>query len=706
MILVVATQVLTKRNINGLKAGNRDAVITFTVNNKLQELVNLSFDLNAKITSKARLSSTQQSLLDSLTMIGYNTSVLESLKLNTDTDTAFKKLNTYVSQLVEISMKILSNKNASVNEDIDKLRKLNISDSIYATALNIQKVLENDLQRTLNNNNKTSDSLSEYNRSLAIIAIAAVFIFSAIIINRNLKQIHLISELETATKRAEENAQIKEQFLANMSHEIRTPLNAIKGFSRLMSLTPLNNEQQQYSSIIYDATNNLINIVNDILDISKIEAGKLRIERRDFNIKRVLQAVKQLFINAANEKNIELSYHISDDVPVFINGDPERLSQILINLVGNGIKFTNSGFVKIDLSLVKIKGDDIVLRLEVCDSGIGISKDKIGIIFGRFEQLETGKELVLKGTGLGLSIVKSLTELMEGSVSVSSEVGKGTSFIIVLPFTKVAESSDQSSMNIFSEFRPVSKFEGASVLIVEDNNVNQVLIKYMLLEYDIQAEIVSNGKEAIELLSVRDFDLILLDIQMPVMDGYSCIKEIRQELKKDVPVVAMTAYALPGEKEKCLSSGMNGYLSKPVDSAALDAILSAFLNETGTFKRKACSKDSFEDSYLLQLAGGDEKIAKRIVEEIQNEIPETRRKIEALITSKNFEKLSDVTHHMISTFSPLGDNTDIMNKITEIRKARLEKAEFQKIEKHLIELIVTVDEIEFELRKENNSSGK
>ncbi|MBK6937035.1 MAG: response regulator [Chitinophagaceae bacterium] len=550
MILVVAAQVLTKRNINGLKSGNRDAVITFTINNKLQELVNLSFELNSKITGRSSLPQKRQSLIDSLTMLGYNAAVFESMTLNSDTDSAFRKLNGYVSMQVEASLKIFNNSVAFVNDGIDSLRKLRITDSIYFIALNIQKALESDLQKTLSSNNKVSDSLSDYNRTLAFIAIAAVFIFSAIIINRNLKQIQLISDLEVATKAARENARVKDQFLANMSHEIRTPLNAIKGFGRLLSSTSLNKEQQQYSSIINDATNNLINIVNDILDISKIEAGKLRIEKKSFNIKRVLQAVKHLFKNAASEKRIELTYEIEENVPLLLSGDPERLSQILINLVSNSIKFTSSGFVRIILSVGRIDNEKTILEFKIQDSGIGIPKDKLDVIFGRFEQLEAGKELLTKGTGLGLSIVKSLVSLMDGTISVTSDIGKGACFVVTLPFEKGEEDIEEPATHIAAEFQLTKKYPGSTVLLVEDNRVNQVLIRHLLQEYDIKAEVVSNGKEAIDAILIHDYDLILMDIQMPVMDGYSSVKIIRNEIKNSQPIIAMTAYALPGEKEK------------------------------------------------------------------------------------------------------------------------------------------------------------
>lgn len=670
MILVVATQILTRRNINGLKAGNRDAVITFTINNRLQDLVNLSFELNTKLAGELSAPQIKQPLLDSLNMLDYNASVLANINPNSYTDTAFKKLNELISKQVETSIRIIQDSNTIRAKDIEYFLQMHLPDSIYSTALYIQKELEKDLQKTLNNNNKASGSLSDYNRILAVIAIAAIFIFSAIIMNRNFRQIKLISELEVATKSAREYANVKDQFLANMSHEIRTPLNAIKGFSRLMSLTPLNKEQQQYSSIIYEATNNLVNIVNDILDISKIEAGKLRIEEKDFSIERVLEAVKHLFKNTAEEKGLELSYFIDDDVPVFVKGDPERLSQVLINLVNNSIKFTSHGYVRMFLSIDKARNtaNTSYLMFRVQDSGCGIPEDKKDVIFGRFEQLDSEKEMVTSGTGLGLSIVKSLVTLMGGTVYVESELNEGASFFIILPFGQASGGSNVSGATITSEFKSEKKYPNSSVLIVEDNRVNQVLIEHLLYEYGIKPCYATNGREALELLKSKRYDMVLMDIQMPVMDGYACTRQIRNKLKLSIPIVAMTAFALPGEKEKCLSYGMNDYLSKPIDTAELDLILTQYLKERVHIIDLDTSNRKTEREYLLQLAGGDEKTADVIVAEILREIPETRRRITEILESEQFDLINKECHHMLSTFAPLGESTKVMHTIQEIKK--------------------------------------
>ncbi len=662
MILVVATQLFTKENINGLKKGNREAVITFTINNELQNLVNLSFELETKVINSRNRVYNKQLLTDSLTMLGYNGSVLEQINLNDEVTARFKKLNGFIGHQIESSLRILQN-NTNGTGQIDSLRKLQITDSIYVTALSIQKYLEKDLQTTLNNNTTASTRLTAYNQTLAIIAIAAVLILGTIIINRHLRQVQLISALEKATVAAKKSAQIKEQFLANMSHEIRTPLNAIKGFSRLISQTPLSREQQEYAGLINDASGSLIHIVNDILDISKIEAGKLRIEEKDFNLEKILQTVEQLFINVAAEKQLEFSSHINDDVPLHLKGDPERLSQILINLINNGIKFTEAGYVRTMVRVSKEEKEKVWLEFKVEDSGIGIPADKQNTIFQRFEQLNTNSQNITAGTGLGLSIVKSLTELMGGTIFVSGEESKGSVFTVALPFEKCNSAIVSKKKTVF---KPTYFHSGVSVMVVEDNKVNQLLLKHTLAELNISTTIVSNGQEALDTVHQNAFDLILLDIQMPVMDGYATIEALRNKLNIKTPVVAMTAYAMPGEKEKCLAAGMDDYLSKPVDFQQLINVLERFLKVDKTTEMEPALLPERGNNFLLSISGGDRSIAFKIMKEIYQEIPHAVSWLNAVRREKDFKEVGTICHHMFSTFAPMGSEITVMKKIKQL----------------------------------------
>jgi len=664
MILIVAAQELTRQNIKGLKKGNKEAVKTFNINNSLSNLVNLSFELEKKITDPINEFTTSQPLTDSLAMLGYHASLLEEMSVNEDVDNGLKKLSNLISRQVETSIVIVQTKGIAVRKSIADLKRLHISDSVFSTALSIQKSLEKELQDTLDNNEIASTQLTAYNRTLAIIAIAAILILCTIIINRHLRQVQLISELETATAAAKQSAMIKEQFLANMSHEIRTPLNAIKGFSRLISQTTLNPEQKQYVTIINNSSDSLVYIVNDILDISKIEAGKLRIEVKDFELNKILQTVEYMFVNAATEKRLQYFQYIDSNIPLRLKGDPERLSQILINLINNGIKFTTEGYVKTIVTLQKEENNTVWIEFKLEDSGIGIPADKLDTIFQRFQQLRTNKENLTQGTGLGLSIVKNLATLMGGYISVSSEYGKGSVFKVILPFEKVifpgAVNDEMMTLPVYT-----NKYEG-NVLIVEDNKVNQLLLKNILSGFGIATEIVFNGQEALDIITQDKFDLVLLDIQMPVMDGYATIEALRKQKTITTPVVAMTAYATMGEREKCLLAGMNDYITKPVDFAQLIKILDFFLDTQKKSLRQKTFSETVPNDFLLQLAGGDKIIAQSILQEIKTEIPKTIQRLSNISKSKDFSQLRSICHHMVSTFSPMGNETIVMRKINQI----------------------------------------
>jgi signal transduction histidine kinase/response regulator of citrate/malate metabolism len=666
MLLVFAAQVLTRKNITVLQQGNRDAVITFTINNRLQELVNLSFDLNATFTNPLIKPAGRQSLVDSLNMLGYNAEVLASLNLKEEASASFVLLKSLVNKQMDAGLTVLKASSITGPQLADSLRQLHLADSVYSTALSIQRTLENELQATMNNNTKASARLFDYNRVLAIIAIGAILILGTIIINRNLRQVQLIRQLEKTTEETKRLASVKEQFLANMSHEIRTPLNAIKGFGELMRYTSLNKEQNQYLNIINNAAGNLLYIVNDILDISKIEAGKLKIESKDFSLYKILQTLQEIFGYTAMHKKLHYEQIVSPEVPMELRGDPERLKQILINLVSNGIKFTEEGFVSVHIKTLKQQEGRFWLEFTVEDSGIGIPPDKTNLIFQRFEQLDTPGDMITKGTGLGLSIVHSLAEMMGGTVAVSSEKDKGSLFRVTLPFEKamypVSETASEI-INTISEWK-----EKKQVLLVEDNQVNQLLMKKILEQMGIYAQIAENGKAAVEAINQNDFDLIFLDIQMPVMDGYKTISIIRNQLNKKTPVIAMTAYAMPGEKEKCIKNGMDDYIAKPVDMDLLRGLLVKYLgSENKQHSQNASETANSQFDYLLQLTGGDKLLANKIIKEIKDQVPDIIAQFRLMQQTTDFSAISSLCHYMISTFSPLGPDSGIMQAIKKLQ---------------------------------------
>ncbi|MFY9307931.1 MAG: ATP-binding protein [Bacteroidia bacterium] len=410
-----------------------------------------------------------------------------------------------------------------------------------------------------------------------VMLLLASILIAAYIKNNNAYRL----ELQKAKSDAENLAKAEEQFLANMSHEIRTPMNAIIGFTDLILKTELKQEQKQYVNAVKTSGENLLVIINDILDFSKIQAGKFTFEKIDFSLSKQLKSLVELMLPKSTEKGIAIATRIQKDIPDGLVGDPTRLNQIFINLLGNAIKFTHEGEILVTAEAIAEDETTVDIRFSVCDTGIGISPDKLSVIFDGFTQASSETNRKYGGTGLGLSIAKQLVELQGGSIDVKSTLGKGSVFSFNIPFHK----SLKPESNALTEYTDVEDklLKGIKVLLVEDNPLNQMLAKKVLSDWEWFVDTAENGVMAVEKVKQKDYDLILMDIQMPEMDGYEATRLIRRmqnDIKKDVPIVAMTAHALPGELEKCISAGMNDYISKPFSKKVLYAkVLSIFENK-------------------------------------------------------------------------------------------------------------------------------
>jgi PAS domain S-box-containing protein len=372
-------------------------------------------------------------------------------------------------------------------------------------------------------------------------------------------------DLINARQSAENAKLLQEQFLANMSHEIRTPMNGIQGMTNLLLESTLNKVQENYATIIKRSVNNLLVIINDILDFSKIQAGKLSIEEIAFDVKESVDAIKPMFSHRLKKKQLDFEVHIDKDVPNFLIGDPYRLNQVLVNLVGNAIKFTDTGKVVLSVSLKNIAENAGVLRFSVKDSGIGIEEDKLKLVFESFSQAGADVARKYGGTGLGLTISKQLVELQNGKIWVTSKSGEGSEFIFELPYRFAAET-DVTGMRRLNDIDFSKLLSGKKVMVAEDNSVNQILIEHVLNSVGIFPTIVNNGREAIQKLKKgAEYDVILMDLQMPILDGYKTTDAIRKDLNISIPIVAMTATAMKGEYEKCLEVGFTDYMTKPFE---------------------------------------------------------------------------------------------------------------------------------------------
>jgi signal transduction histidine kinase/two-component SAPR family response regulator len=368
---------------------------------------------------------------------------------------------------------------------------------------------------------------------------------------------------------AERTAKAKSEFLSNMSHEIRTPMNAIIGLSELLLKETLTDKQHENMRSIKYSADNLLVIINDILDFSKIESGKVEFENINFDIILKIQEIRKTFIFKAEEKGIALKFRVDENIPQFVVGDPFRLNQILLNLLSNAVKFTKEGTVSLFVSMVADKGEQVRLKFDIIDTGIGIPKDKLASVFESYTQAYTDITRRFGGTGLGLAITRQLVTMQGGEISLDSEIGKGTTFSVQLDLERGVVEKESTAEELIAELLEKRDFEGMSVLLVEDNPMNQFVANQVLELWNIKVDFADDGLQAVNLLKVNDYALVLMDLQMPVMSGYEATAYIRDRTNRlrnpEIPIIALTADAFPETKKKVMESGMNDFVTKPLE---------------------------------------------------------------------------------------------------------------------------------------------
>ena len=382
-------------------------------------------------------------------------------------------------------------------------------------------------------------------------------------------------ELKQARDRAEEMSQAKGEFLANMSHEIRTPMNGVIGTLQLLSDTDLGSAQQEYVDTAHKSAQSLLTILNDILDLSKIEAGKLNIELIPLELREIVTELITLHAMTADEKAIQLYAEIDEKIPNILVGDPTRIRQILANLISNALKFTEKGQVLVRIMLVSSDDNNAMVSFEVEDTGVGIEDHVKDKLFNEFTQADGSTTRKYGGTGLGLAIVRQLVEMMHGEFGVESKPGEGSTFWFRIPL----EISSEQTLKQPGEFE--QEFKGTlsgHILLVEDNPINQMIAQKMLEKIGLESSLAHDGQQALNMLEQNTYDAVLMDCQMPVLDGFEATRRIRQqEALKALPVIAMTANVMEGDREKCIAAGMNDYIGKPVIEAALKKTLARWL---------------------------------------------------------------------------------------------------------------------------------
>src|SRR5580658_10131379 len=493
-------------------------------------------------------------------------------------------------------------------------------------------------------------------------------------------RIKMEKELRFTKQLTDEIARAKESFLAHMSHEIRTPMNGILGIASLLSKTQLEPQQRNYLQLIQESANNLLVIVNDILDLEKIVAGKLQLETIPFKIVDKIATTIQSFIYRAEEKELGLIFQNFIPAELVVKGDPYRLSQVLNNILSNALKFTETGHITIATAIRDNNEERAIVEITISDTGIGIVRERLSTIFEPFEQADATISRKYGGTGLGLASCKNMIEMQDGELMVESEEGKGSSFTIRLPYQVSIEEERVSEVKQEIDYKSLGP---RKVLVAEDVELNQFLARHILESWDFEVVIAGNGLEAIEQLGKDAFDCILMDVQMPEMDGIEATHHIRSlpdPVKANIPIIALTANALKGDSEKYLAAGMTDYLAKPFDEERLFRVISRNLTRitpapgTGIPSTTTSSDDSrtgstqknnhnnmssgnqrlYDLTMVQSVSGGDEGFIKKMVALFIETVPQNMQDLRSALQAENWEQVGKTAHKLKSTIDSMG----------------------------------------------------
>lgn len=503
-------------------------------------------------------------------------------------------------------------------------------------------------------------------------------IFKQTILNE-LRNLSVRQQIELAKKEkevAERTAQLKHQFMANMSHEIRTPMNAVVGMTRLLLAKEPKTEQLRYLHAIQQSADNLLVIINDILDLSKIEAGKIVIEQTDFAIREVIQSVGDMLMLKAEDKGVDLRIAVAPEIPRKLVGDPTRLNQVLINLAGNAVKFTEQGFVEVRASIRKQEEKKLWIQFDVIDTGIGIAADYVDSIFDSFTQAGTDVARKFGGTGLGLTISKQLVHLMGGEIWVKSELKKGTTFTAVIPFEE-SEIQDEVNEENVLDSSSMQRLNNLRVLLVEDNEFNRMVAEDTIKESipNLRLDIAVNGQEAVTRLQEEQYDIVLMDIQMPVMDGLTATKVIRTTLPEpacNTRIIAMTANVLQEDVQQYFDAGMNAYLSKPFHA---DELLLKMDSVMGNNKPIGCNKPKADEKlkeelpplpeivtdmhFLQQFTGGNPEKLRKYTGMFLDNAPKLLESMERALAAKDYPAVKIAAHSLKPQLSYMGVKEEV-----------------------------------------------
>ncbi|MES2565842.1 MAG: ATP-binding protein [Bacteroidota bacterium] len=479
------------------------------------------------------------------------------------------------------------------------------------------------------------------------------------------------SKAESATRIAENAVKAKQQFLSNMSHEIRTPMNAIIGFTKVVLKTDLTAKQKEYLSAIKVSGDALIVLINDILDLAKVDAGKMVFDHTPFKMASSVSAMLHMFETKIQEKNLELVKEYDKNIPEVLVGDPVRLHQIILNLVSNAVKFTAKGKIVVSVKLIEQDAEKVIIEFAVTDTGIGISETKMEHIFENFQQATSGTSRLYGGTGLGLAIVKQLIEPQGGTINVTSKIDEGSTFSFTLSFSKTkAEAQSDAEMVEMDE-----EIKNLKVLVVEDMPLNQLLMKTVLDDFGFYPDIASNGRIAIEKLQNNAYDIILMDLQMPEMNGFEATEHIRKIMKSEIPIIALTADVTTVDLAKCNAVGMNDYIAKPIDERILYTKMIGLVKKPIKSNMPEEPKLNIDSAikyvnmdYLKRRTKSNPVLMMEMIAMYLEQTPPLINSMKKSFGDKDWDMLHKSVHKMIPSFSIMGIGVEFENMAKKVQE--------------------------------------
>ncbi|NSL86543.1 response regulator [Chitinophaga sp. Mgbs1] len=669
MTLFIVLQFNSAKNIRSLISGNEQLLKELNVKNEIQKLQTSMAKTDSKVRGAVISQDTTHitGIEAEIAVIKADLKEINKIVKNDSTEKLLTQLNYLVDEKNSFNLLVLdtfySKGKSAAEKMINNQKGKRLGEAITGILHQLDTTRQTAINRTTHLIDTSGQKAQSWGTVLVFFACLSSLLAFLYITSRIHKQEQLIEALDESQQQEKKLASVKDQFLANMSHEIRTPMNAVLGFTNLLQTQPLNDKSREYVTAISAAGKSLLEIINDILDISKIESGMMRIEATSFSLRGVLHSLYTLFHPKAEEKQLLLGITINDQVPDLLYGDVMRLTQVLVNLTSNAIKFTASGGVSIHVDKIWEEDNAVRILFTVSDTGIGIEPAQLDSIFDRFNQAEASTTRKYGGTGLGLTIVKQLIELQNGFISVESKPGAGTTFKAELPYT-LGEFNPDTNDNGYTETEISPIPPDIWLLVAEDNQLNQNLLRHLLSSWKLRYKVVNNGHEALQALEKHPYDLVLMDIQMPEMDGYSAVTKIRQDLHSNIPVIAMTAHAMEGEREKCLQMGMNEYISKPIDEDTLYRTIQVYTGKSAAREPMAAylPYNGHENGtphlinlrYLRELSKGDKAFEKNMLQQFVAQLPDDLSLLKQAIQAGNIDLIRATAHNLKTTVSFAG----------------------------------------------------